>query len=320
VKCACLLALVALSAVSYPGTACEIGKGTILAIRSADGRFTLLDIRAPAEGHEAHACLQLARCGWEWKPTSEFLASIEKQNLSAESCEAESYLVDDVSHKRRFTCKLSAPVARPFVFASQLLGALGSDQCLSPARPSTTSNAVRAQAKLRYFSLEYCLDLRWSFPTKSLFVSFAPTCDSSDASENGPVWPVKVRVIQPKATITFDIEPSQGESWTLTSVSAQPSKPYLSHWIHAVRNSDLTKLTPPKESLDIEIRQDVVTLPDLIGHWTLAMLSAERNTNDDLPLRAWMSELELGNGDAARNTLLRTECIEPTDISSCQPQ
>jgi hypothetical protein len=50
------------------------------------------------------------------------------------------------------------------------------------------------------------------------------------------------------------------------------------------------------------------------------MLFAGRNASDDLSVRTWMAELELDNGDKAKNTLLRTECIEPKDISSCQDQ
>jgi hypothetical protein len=213
------------------------------------------------------------------------------------------------------------------VFTSQLLKALGSEQCLSPDLPTTTPDAVHAQAKFRYSNFEYCLDLQWSFPTKSLFVSFAPTCDSSEPSENAPASPVRVRVTQSKATITFDVKPSQGKSWALASVSALPSTPYLSRWVNAVRNSNLANLIPPEANLispedgfDSGKQQRAVTLPDLIGHWTLAVLFAGHSTNDDLRVRAWMSELELGNGDKAKNTLLRTECIEPTDISSCQPQ
>ena len=316
----CLSTLLAVSAVSYPAAACEIGKGTILAIPSADNQHALLDVRVPAGGRAAQACFQIApHCSWEWEPTQGFLDTIRgQQNPTVENCDARSSLVNDMDHERRLTCLLSSPVARPFVFAGQLLAALKDDQCFSTVVLPTTSHAVHAQAKLRSSSLEYCLDLQWSVSTKGLLVSFAPTCGSSEALEDAPTLPVRVRVAQPKAAITFDVKPSLGETWSLASVSALPSGTYLSRWVQAVRNSDLARLTPPEESPDSGTRQNAVTLPDLIGHWTLAMLLAGRSTDDDLPLRAWMSELELRNGDAAKNTLLRTECIEPTDISSCK--
>lgn len=311
---ALVLALFALFALSRSAAACEIGAGTILAIPSKDGR--LLEVRDPSDGRESRACLEVANCRWEWTPSRTFLASIKRQEPDAEQCDARLAVVHDVDHVRRLMCPLSAPAARPFVFVSHVLAAQGSGQC-SSAHATTTPDGVRAQANLRSGSLEYCVDLEWSFPNKSLLVSFAPTCDIFNVPGKVPASTVGIQVRQPKASMAFGVKPLQGQNWSLESVSTQPSTPYLSRWANAVRGLDVGRLTPPEDDHNHSTNPSTLQLSDLIGRWTLAMLLGGHNTDEDLAVRAWMGKLELGNYDKATNTLLRTECIEPTDVASC---
>lgn len=230
-----LLGFLALSVASYPAVACEIGDGTILAIPSDSGRAALLDVRMAAEGREASACLQLAGCSWKWNPSGPLVDSIRRSKFTAEDCEQESALVNDVDHARRLECKPSAPVARPFFFVDKVLSAQRIDQCPS-TRVTATSDSIHAEAEVRRSSLMYCVDLRWSFPTTSLLVSFAPTCDFPRAPESWPESSITIRVSQPKVSIAFGVNPYQGKSWALESVSTAPSTPYLSRWARIMRS------------------------------------------------------------------------------------
>ena len=312
----CPLVLLAVCAVVSPAAACETGKGTILAISSAGN--ALLDVRLPTEGKEESVCLQLIpHCSWSGKPTHDLLDWIQSAMTSDESCDPKFYLKNDVDYARRLTCQPAAPVARPFVFGSQVLASVGNNRCESPAVLSTTSEAVHVQAKLKNYDTEYCFELEWWFRSRKLRLAFSSSCDPFKAREGLPVSPVSVLVINPKVSVTFDVKTSEGGGWTLESVSPQPSTPYLSRWANAVRGLDVGRLTPPEDGRSRSAGSNTVQLFDLIGHWTLAMLYAGHNTDEDLAVRAWMGELELRNYDKAKNTLLRTECIEPTDVASC---
>lgn len=317
-----LLILFAFFVASCPARACDIGAATILTIPSADGRSALLDVQNPGDGRSAQACLQVARCRWNWKPSDAFLEWIarnKQQKAFAKDCGAAFTLVNDVDHVLRLTCPLSTSIAQPFVFASQVVAAHGAEQCTSTA-VTTTSDTILTQARLMRSDLTYCLKLQWSLSTKHLLVSFKQNCDASNAPESAPTSTINVGVIHPKASIVFDVNLSKEENWALASVLTRPNTPYLSRWANAVRTLDLATLAPPAENLDYLTGQTAVQLPDLIGRWTLAMLQESGNSDSDLPLRIWMAELELRNSDKAKDTLLRPECIEPTDISSCQSQ
>ncbi|MGU3463575.1 hypothetical protein ACLBXO_01865 [Methylobacterium sp. C33D] len=308
-----LLVVFALWTAFSPAAACEIGPGTILAISAAGN--TLLDVRVSSEGKEESVCLQaIPLCSWSGKPSSGFVDAIKNAKVSDEGCHTEFYRKNDIDYARRLTCDPSAPLARPLMFASRILAAVGNNRCVSPAVLSTTSEAVLFQARIQSLDLEYCVKFQWSKAGK-ISLSFAPACNQFKPSTSTPASPVSIHVDGPKASILFAVKLNENHSWILESVSAQPSTPYLSRWANTVLNLDVSKLIPPED--DRNRGTGEMQSSNLIGHWTAAMLFAGGITDGDLAVRAWMAELELGNHDRAKNTLLRSECIEPTDVASC---